>query len=141
MGLTGETSRAAVLEGWPLPGGRGPRPGSPHPHQYFPVLVHGQALPLDELSLQVLQGVILELELPFERAIGHAASPSEQGNRLIQNLLEGHRRPSTALGLGPRKGKVRHASVYQERAPRVYQQDESVAGEIAPRCRCHDFGA
>jgi hypothetical protein len=47
------------------------------------VPLDGQALPLDELSLQVFQGVILELELPFEHAIGHAASPLEQGNRVI----------------------------------------------------------
>jgi hypothetical protein len=66
------------------------------PYQHFPVLIHGEALRFDELGLQVLEGLIIELELPLQGAIGHAASTVEHGQRLVHNLLEGHGRSSTA---------------------------------------------
>jgi hypothetical protein len=56
-------------------------------------------LRFDELDLQVFEGLIIELELPFERAIGHSTSTLQHGQGLIHNFLEGHGRPSTALAL------------------------------------------
>jgi hypothetical protein len=47
-------------------------------------------LAIDEFGLEVVEGLIIELELPFERPIGHATATLEHRHRLIQNLLEGH---------------------------------------------------
>ena len=71
------------------------------PDQDVAILINGHLLGLDELDLEIVEGVIVQVELPFERAIGHAASTLEHGQGLVHNLLEGHRRPSTALALGP----------------------------------------
>jgi hypothetical protein len=72
------------------------------PDQDVAILINGHLLGLDELDLEIVEGVIVQVELPFERAIGHAASTVEHGQGLVHNLLEGHRRPSTALALVPR---------------------------------------
>ena len=117
------------------------RTGCSGPDQATAVVLDHMGVGVQEFRLEVLEGVIVHVELPFERAIGHAASPLEHRKHGIENLLEGHRRLSTALALGPRQGKVRHAWVYQESAPRVYQQDGSVAGKIAPRGRSRGLGA
>ena len=45
---------------------------------------------MDKLHRQVLEDVIVQLELAFEGAIGHAAAALEQGSGLIEQLLEGH---------------------------------------------------
>jgi hypothetical protein len=38
---------------------------------------------------------------------------------VVENLLEGHHRPSTALALVPRESNARQGEVSRERAPRV----------------------
>jgi hypothetical protein len=47
-------------------------------------------LRLDKLDLQVFEGLIIELELPFERAIGHPAAALEHGDSVVKDLLKGH---------------------------------------------------
>jgi hypothetical protein len=87
--------------------GRWRRCCAPPPDQHRARLIHSDALGLNEFSLQVLEGVIIELELPFERAIGHAATALEHRHRVIENLLEGHGRPSTTLARVPRESNIR----------------------------------
>src|SRR5262249_41387532 len=58
------------------------------------VFIHRQALTVDQLVLQVCQGRVIELELPLQRAVGQASPALEHGNRLVENLLKGHRPPS-----------------------------------------------
>ena len=65
---------------------------SPRPHQHFAVLVHGKTLGLYDLGRQILEDIIIQLKLPFEGTIGHAAAPLEHGQGVVQHLLEGHRR-------------------------------------------------
>jgi hypothetical protein len=60
------------------------------PDQHATVFIHGQALTVNEFLLQVCQEVIIQMELPFEGAIGHASAALEQGNSLIQQLLKSH---------------------------------------------------
>jgi hypothetical protein len=62
----------------------------------FP-LVDRHLLGLDELGLEIFEVVIVQVELPFEGAIGHAASALEHGHRLVQDLFKGHCRPSIRL--------------------------------------------
>jgi hypothetical protein len=78
------------------------------PDQDFAILVDGQAQGFDDLGLQIFEVVIIEIELPFEGAIGHAASPLEHSQGLIDNLLERHRRSSAALAHPPTERNVRH---------------------------------
>jgi hypothetical protein len=49
---------------------------------------------LDELDLQVFEGLIIELELPLKRAIRDSSSPLDHGQGLVKDLLKGHRPPS-----------------------------------------------
>jgi hypothetical protein len=51
-------------------------------------------LPLDEFGFQIFQIRVIELELPLEGAIGQAPPALEHGNRLVEDLLKGHRPPS-----------------------------------------------
>src|SRR5262249_25648159 len=110
------------------------------PNQATAVVIDHLWVGVQEFVLEILEGIIIQVELPFERAIGHAASPLEQGNRLIESLLKGHGRPSTTLALVPKESNVRHRGVYRESAPQVYQESGGAAGEIAPLGRAPNMG-
>ncbi len=73
-----------------LTGGLRPSGGRPGPYQHCATLVDRDLLGLDKLGLEIFEVVIIEIELPFEGTIGHAASTLEHGNGLIQKLLKGH---------------------------------------------------
>src|SRR5215470_12029120 len=75
--------------------GSGGRRSTPHPDQDFAVLVNGESLALNDFSLQILEVGVIEIELPFEGAIGHAAAALEHGDGPVQNLLKCHLPPST----------------------------------------------
>ena len=91
------------------------------------ILVHSEPLRLDDLGFQILEGFIIELELPFERAIGDAASTLEHGNRLIHNLLEGHGRSLRALALPFPDCRFLQARCHLAKVLRVYQNHGRVA--------------
>ena len=57
-------------------------------------LIDRQALALDEFVLHIFQGCVVELELPLEGTVGQAPTPLEPGNRVVEDLLKGHRHPS-----------------------------------------------
>ena len=60
---------------------RGPRRTGPD--QDPTVLIHRQALAIDEFLLQVLQRHLVELELPLQGAIGQTTPLTQQGDHLI----------------------------------------------------------
>jgi len=74
------------------------------PDQDFAIFIHGQQLAVDEFFFEISEIRVIQIELPFEGTIGQAPATLEHGNRLIQNLLEGHDRPSIALVLAPFDG-------------------------------------
>ena len=97
--LLGEMFRGVGERGTVLAAGRGRcRVGhgalGARPDQDVALLLDRQALARDEFVLQIVQGRIIELELPLEGAVGQASAPLEHGHRLVENLLKGHRRPS-----------------------------------------------
>jgi hypothetical protein len=47
-------------------------------------------LAFDEFVFQILQGRVIELELPLERAIGQAPPPLEHRDSVVKDLLKGH---------------------------------------------------
>jgi hypothetical protein len=50
----------------------------------------------EEFFLQVFQRRVIEVELPFERAVGDALTASEQVNDLVEHGIKVHRcLPST----------------------------------------------
>ena len=61
-----------------------------HPDQDTLVLIRCQALAVNEFLLQVLQGRIIQLELPLEGAIGQAAPLAQEGDHLIQDRDKVH---------------------------------------------------
>ena len=65
-----------------------------YPDQDVARLIDRQALARDEFVLQIFQSRVIELELPLEGAVGHAATPLEHSNRLVQHFLKSHRSPS-----------------------------------------------
>src|SRR5262245_18631841 len=94
------------MDGWEVCGGRrwlepGSRWGrerghvrTPRPDQDAAVLIHCQALALNEFGFQIFQICVIELELPLEGAIGQAPPTLEHSYRLVEDLLKGHRPPS-----------------------------------------------
>ena len=71
---------ASGSDGCPVPW---PRPSSA-------TTVGGRA----EIIRECLQVVVVQTKLQLEGTIGHAAAALKHGQRVIQHLLEGHRRPS-----------------------------------------------
>ncbi len=60
------------------------------PDQHIALLIHRQALALDEFVLEILQGRVIELELPLEGAIGQAAPLAQEGDHLIHHRDKVH---------------------------------------------------
>jgi hypothetical protein len=61
------------------------------PHQHCSLFIHGEPLALNEFGLQVLKIVVIQVELALERSIRQAPSTLQEGNRLVEKLLKGHR--------------------------------------------------
>ena len=114
--------------------------GFPGPDQAPTVVSDHVWVGVQEFVLEIFEGVIIQGELPFERAIGDAAAPLEHGNYVIENLLEGHGRPSTMLACVPRKRNGRQGRVSLIRAQGVYQEYREVAGEMASLSGAPDLG-
>src|SRR4029453_5433620 len=63
------------------------------PHEDAVVLIHRQALTVNQLILEGLQVLVIQMELQLERAIRQTSAPLEHGHRLVEDLLKGHRPP------------------------------------------------
>ena len=79
-GRVGERRGRCVLWGC---GSRRRGPRRTGPDQDPAVLIHRQALAVDEFLLQVLQRHLVELELPLQGAIGQTTPLTQQGDHLI----------------------------------------------------------
>ena len=64
-----------------------------HPDQDTAVLIHCQALAVNEFVLEGLEVLVIELEVQLEGPIGQASPPLQHGHRLVQHLLKGHGLP------------------------------------------------
>ena len=73
-------------------GGGGSRTSVTRPDQDVAPLIDRQALALDEFVLHILEGRVIELELPLEGPIGQAAPLAQQGNHLIHHRDKVHPR-------------------------------------------------
>src|SRR6516225_11485363 len=83
------------------------------PDQHLPRLVYGQALGLEELIFQRLQGLIVQLELHLERAVRHPAATAEKVHHLVQYLVKVHHRPSTCARAASVCGSQKVISIAQ----------------------------
>src|SRR5215510_3947285 len=115
--------------------------GCASPDQATALIIDHVGVRVEEFLLEGLQVVVVQLELEPECPVRHPPSTLEHSDRLVENLLEGHRRPSTALALVPRQSNVRHGGVSRESAWRVYQESGGGAGESTRRRRPPDIGA
>src|SRR5262249_5936575 len=93
------------------------------------------------LDLQVFEGLIIELELPFERAIGHPTSTLQHGQGLVHNFLEGHGRPSIALALPYTDRRFLQPRDYLAKAPRIYQGHGRMEWQLAQSAEPCSFRA
>ena len=71
---------------------------------------------VEEGFFEIFERRVIQVELPLQRAIRHTASPLEHRKHGIENLLEGHGRPSTALAHVPRESKACPNRIYRQRA-------------------------
>jgi hypothetical protein len=75
-------------------------PSATGPDQDVALLIDRQALARDEFVLHILQGRVVELELPLEGAVGHPAPLAQQGDHLVYHRDKVH--PLSSLpGAGP----------------------------------------
>src|SRR5262249_16068468 len=74
--------------------------GLANPHQHSPTLIHGQPFGLDEFVLEGLKLAIIQAELQFEGAIGHAPLALQQFRHLGKDGIKVHHDPSTWPALG-----------------------------------------
>jgi len=65
------------------------------PDQDVASLIDRHALALNEFILQIVERGIVELELPLQGAVGQATPALEHRDRLVENLLKGHRSPDS----------------------------------------------
>src|SRR5262249_35601315 len=84
----GEGCLARALHGHRGDGGTGA--SATRPDQYFPVLIGGEPLALDQFNLQILQRRIIELKLPLERTIGHPPPLAQEDDHLVQDRDKVH---------------------------------------------------
>src|SRR5262245_28340892 len=73
-------------------GGRGARVTGPD--EASPRIVAYFGVGIEEFGLHIFQGRVVELKLPLEGAVGQASATLEHGDRLVEDLLKGHRSPS-----------------------------------------------
>src|SRR5262249_7453655 len=78
--------------------GGGDRRRVARPDQDSIPLIDRHALALNEFVLYIIQGRIVELKLPLEGAVRHPPPALEHSNRLVEDLLKGHRPPSLRRG-------------------------------------------
>ena len=64
------------------------------PDEYGPLLIGRETLTVDEFNFEVFEGLVIELELPLECAIGHAAPLAQQRDHLIHHRDKVHPAPS-----------------------------------------------
>jgi hypothetical protein len=62
------------------------------------VLVHGELEHLDDFGGEILEVGVVELKLTLKGTIRHTAAALEHGQRLVKNLLKGHRQLSLYRG-------------------------------------------
>ena len=65
----------------------------PHPDEHGALLVNGETLGGDELGFQVFKHIIVQIELTFERTIGHATSLAQESNSVIDHTIKVHGDP------------------------------------------------
>jgi hypothetical protein len=70
---------------------------TPAPDQHRPLLIGRETLTVDEFNLEILDRFVIELELPLERAIGHAAPLAQEGEYLIHDRDKVHRVSSRSV--------------------------------------------
>src|SRR6266446_1505990 len=68
--------------------------GAASPDQHGVVLVHGALEHLDNFGFEILEVGVVEMKLALEGTIRHTPPALEHGNRLVEDLLKGHRQPS-----------------------------------------------
>jgi hypothetical protein len=73
------------------------RAGGSGPDEAMAVVLDDLWVSVEEFLRERLQVVVVQTKLQLEGTIGHAAASLEHSQRLVQHLLEGHRRPSTPL--------------------------------------------
>jgi hypothetical protein len=72
--------------------------GAARPDQYSVVLIHGELQHLDDFSGEILEVDVVELKLALEGTIRHAPPALKYSDRLVQELLKGHRPSSLSRG-------------------------------------------
>ena len=70
-----------------------------HPHEDTRILLHPDTLAVNEFLLQVLQGRIIELEVPLEHPVGDPTAALQHREGLIHHLFKGHRCVSPSPGM------------------------------------------
>ena len=60
------------------------------PHQHAAIVVDRKVVDLDQLLFEDLKSLLIQMELERERAVGHASTALEHGDRLVEDLLKGH---------------------------------------------------
>ena len=61
-----------------------------------PRIVVDLRVDVEEGGLEIVEGVIVQVKLPLQGAIGCSAMSLEHGQRFVENLLKGHHRPPSA---------------------------------------------
>src|SRR4029453_5648754 len=75
------------------------------------VFVRGHALGFDEFILQHLKGLVIQLELKLQRAVGDPSSLSEERQDLVEHCVKIHHRPSTCASAASASGSQKVMSM------------------------------
>ena len=89
-GHVGEGGLSRALHG--SRGGGGIGASVARPNQAAPRIVADFWVGIEEFIFEIVQGLVIELELPLEGAIGHTAPLAQQGDYLIQDRDKVHPR-------------------------------------------------
>src|SRR5437764_944894 len=87
-----------------------------NPNQHLTVLIDSKPLDLDDLNFEVFQICVIEGKLAFQGSVRRPSSLLEQGNHLVEYVVEIHYRPSSSScnnALASFKSAVSNPSVNQ----------------------------
>ena len=90
----GVGQRGTLLGGGGRCGGRGRGASITRPDEDVALLIHREALGVDEFGFEILEVGVIEAKLPLQSPIRHALTLAEEDNHLIEDRVKVHPAPS-----------------------------------------------
>src|SRR4029434_4761007 len=83
----------------------------PRPDQDFPRLINRELSGVDEFSVHIFKVLVIHIEGSLQRPVCYPPMALQQGDHLLEHLIEGHHRPSTWASVASAWGRQQGLSM------------------------------